>query len=404
MAQALEFNLTVVATATEVFRAFTRATPLRDWLCDVASADARPGGRIYLWWNRGYFAAGEYTVLEPVHRLTFTWMGRGDPDHTEVDVQLEPRGACTDLRLVHSGLGEGEAWARTRAEFERGWTLALENLQSLLETGQDLRYTRRPMLGVTLDEFNPEVAAGLGVPATEGVRITSTVPGLAAADAGLQANDVVVTMGDRPVSDYPSLVAALQGARAGDTLQVGFYRGSSYQSAAMTLSARWLPEIPATPAEMAAALRAMHAELPPELRKVLAGATDEQASVKPLGTSWSALETMAHLVTTEREAHLWLADMINDDERFSDRYTNATSVGAWVDALVATYPTVEGMLAALTAALSETAALVERLPEEVMAHKGNYWRIGHNLLQNDQHWHEHIEQIGDAVERAKQEA
>lgn len=404
MAQAIEYTLTVAAPATEVFRAFTRATPLRDWLCDVALADARPGGRLYLWWNRGYYTAGEYTALEPARRITFTWMGRGDPSRSEVDVQLEARGAYTDLRLIHSGLGEGEEWARVRGEFDRGWTLALENLQSLLETGQDLRYTRRPMLGVTLDEFNPDVAAELGVPVTEGARITSTVPGLAADEAGLRANDVIVTVGNRPVSDYPSLVAALQGTRAGDTVQVGYYRGSSYQSGPMTLSARWLPEIPATPGEMAAALRELYAGLLPQLREILAGATDAQAGAKPQATGWSALETIAHLITTEREAHLWLADMINDDERFSDRYTNATSVAAWVDALVAAHPTVEAMLGALTGALSETEALVARLPDEVVAHRGNYWRIGHNLLQNDQHWHEHMEQIRDALAHTKQEA
>ncbi len=53
MTQTLEFAVAVAAPPAEVFRAFTRATPLRDWLCDVALADARPGGRIYLWWNRG---------------------------------------------------------------------------------------------------------------------------------------------------------------------------------------------------------------------------------------------------------------------------------------------------------------------------------------------------------------
>ncbi len=51
MAQSLEYQRTVNAPVAEAYRAFTRATPLRDWLCDVALADARPGGRIYLWWN-----------------------------------------------------------------------------------------------------------------------------------------------------------------------------------------------------------------------------------------------------------------------------------------------------------------------------------------------------------------
>jgi aspartate aminotransferase-like enzyme len=43
---------------------------------------------------------------------------------------------------------------------------------------------------------------------------------------------------------------------------------------------------------------------------------------------------------------------------------------------------------------------VAALPDEVVAHKGNYWRIGHNLLQNDQHWREHLEQVEDALRKA----
>ena len=41
--------------------------------------------------------------------------------------------------------------------------------------------------------------------------------------------------------------------------------------------------------------------------------------------------------------------------------------------------------------------MVARLPDELVAHRGNYWRIGHNLLQNDQHWQEHLDQIKAAL-------
>ncbi len=400
MSQALEYTVTVAASAEEVFRAFTRATPLRDWLCDVALADARLGGRIYLWWNRGYYTAGEYTALDPLHRVAFTWLGRHEPAPTEVEVQLEPVGQCTEVRLRHDGLGEGDAWERMRAEVSRGWTLALENLQSLLETGQDLRYTRRPMLGITLDEFNPVIAAELGVPVSEGVRLTSVLPGMAGAEAGLRPNDVLVAVGEKAVSDFPTLVAALQGRRAGDTVQVAYYRGADYHTVPMTLSARWLPDIPATPRDLANALRTMNVDLLAQLEVALAGATTDRASARSDDHAWNVLEVLAHLATTERETHVWLSDMINDDERFSDRYTNATSVNARIDALVAVHPTLEAMLAVVRDALAETAAMVERLPAEVVSHRGNYWRIGHNLLQNDQHWHEHIAQIQEALPRA----
>ena len=45
--------------------------------------------------------------------------------------------------------------------------------------------------------------------------------------------------------------------------------------------------------------------------------------------------------------------------------------------------------------------MVAKLPGETVARRGNYWRIGHSLLQNDQHWHEHIEQIEAALAQPK---
>ena len=51
-------------------------------------------------------------------------------------------------------------------------------------------------------------------------------------------------------------------------------------------------------------------------------------------------------------------------------------------------------------ALGETEAMVARLPEEIVAHRDNYWRVGDTLLQSDQHWHEHFDQIRDALAQA----
>ena len=93
--------------------------------------------------------------------------------------------------------------------------------------------------------------------------------------------------------------------------------------------------------------------------------------------------------------------MISDDERFADRYTNSAALTARVNAVLAVRPTVVGQLQAVREALAETEAMVAALPEELVRHKGNYWRIGHNLLQSDQHWKEHLEQVEQALRKAK---
>ncbi|UCC62882.1 MAG: SRPBCC domain-containing protein, partial [Anaerolineae bacterium] len=173
--ETLTFERTVNAPASQVYRAFTSATALREWFCDAALADPRPGGRLYFWWNQGYYACGEFTALTEDQQIAFTWHGRGEPDTTRVGVSLEPANEETRVTVTHSGIGTGAAWAETVKQFERGWEVGLENLQSVLETGRDLRYVRRPMLGVTVDEFNAETAAQLGVPVTEGIRLERTL-------------------------------------------------------------------------------------------------------------------------------------------------------------------------------------------------------------------------------------
>src|SRR4051794_38994393 len=141
-AEALTFQRTVQATPAAVFRAFTNAGALRDWFCDAAEADPRPGSRIYLWWNDGNYAAGTYTELRPGEGLTFTWQGPAAPQGSEVRVEIHPTDAGSALDVTHGGAGND-------ARIARRWEAALENLQSHLETGIDLRLARQPMFGIS---------------------------------------------------------------------------------------------------------------------------------------------------------------------------------------------------------------------------------------------------------------
>lgn len=393
--QALEYNCTMNAPAGEVYRAFTCAAPLRAWLCDTAAVEARLGGRVYLWWNAGYYAAGQFTALEKDARVAFSWQGRGEPGPTQVDVRLVAVGSGTALTLVHDGLGDGEAWEQARAEFARGWESGLENLASLLETGRDLRLVRRPMLGIYLTEFNAQIAADLRVPVTEGMRLSGVVDGMGAAAAGLIADDVVVSLDGKPAHTYDEMGVALQGRRAGDTVQVGFYRGAELRQTAMTLSARSLPEVPPAPAALAEAVSKINAESLKKIEAALADADEVQVAARPAPDAWSVLETLAHLVLNERETQAWIADLILDDERWSD--ANPTVVPARIAALLSVCPALDPMLDELRCALAETEAMVAALPAALVAHKDSYWRLGYSLLQGGSHVEEHVAQIAAAL-------
>ena len=126
--QPLTFTQFINAEPRQAYRAFTRSLAFRQWLCDSAQADPRPGGRLYLWWLSGYFTCGEFTHLERHKRVTFTWFGKGEPGPTEVRVTFTPQDDGTLVRLVHDGSGPGEEWAETRSQFQKGWDISLGNL------------------------------------------------------------------------------------------------------------------------------------------------------------------------------------------------------------------------------------------------------------------------------------
>jgi uncharacterized protein YndB with AHSA1/START domain len=391
---------TVHAPAGEVYRAFTRSLALREWMCDGAVADTRPGGRLYVWWHSGYYAAGEFTALEPERRVAFTWHGRGEPGPTQVTVVLSPTADGVEVTLTHDGFGAGDAWHKARSESQDGWTQGMENLKAVLETGQDLRYVLRPMLGIYVDEFNADIAARLGVPVDEGTRLGSVVTGLGAEQAGLRRDDVIVSIAGRPVNDYPSLVAALDPHRAGDRVAVAFYRGGERRTTEMVLSRRPIPEVPATPAELAEAVRRANASAFAELARSLAGVSDDQAGRRPAPGEWNALETLAHLIAHEREQQTWITDLLCDDERWSDRFENTEVVPARIAAIGRAYPRLADMVAALQRSQDETADMLAALPAEFVAHRGTYWRLGRSMLEGMQppsHFQEHTAQIRAAI-------
>jgi uncharacterized protein YndB with AHSA1/START domain len=84
------------------------------WEAVAAEVDVRPGGamKIDMHGDRD-IALGEYRVVEPFERLSFTWGWDGNdglpPGSTLVEVTLTPEGDETVVRLEHSQLPTDEA-------------------------------------------------------------------------------------------------------------------------------------------------------------------------------------------------------------------------------------------------------------------------------------------------------
>ena len=94
------------------------------------------------------------------------------------------------------------------------------------------------MLGILLNDFNPEIAQKMGLPITEGIRLSGVVEGMGAQKAGLQADDVMVRIGKFETKDFGTLGYILGAYKAGDLVEVEFYRDAEKQTLQMKLSGR----------------------------------------------------------------------------------------------------------------------------------------------------------------------
>ncbi len=370
---------TVNLPPLEVYRAFVNAVALRDWLADAAQTDPREGGRLYLWWNGGYFVNGEYTTLVPGQKIAFTWHGRGEPEPTRVQVTLTPKNGGTLVTLVHAGLGPGKKWAEAREAIARGWETGLENLQSALETGIDLRQARLPRLGILIGDFNSEIAEKLHVPLTYGARLDGTADGTGAHAAGLQKDDVIVSLAGKKIADYSSFNDALRGHHAGDKVPVVFYREGAKKRVMLELSARPLPEVLPLD-DLVQVARKNYAEVNALLAKMLEGVSEAEAEDRPASGEWNAKEIIAHFIACDRDLQSWIADMVRDNV-VGDSLEYRPNMTPRLRAIVTRYPTLPALVRELECAENETLEFVAALPPEFVARKHLYLRMSNWLTQ-----------------------
>jgi uncharacterized protein YndB with AHSA1/START domain/uncharacterized damage-inducible protein DinB len=397
--QTLKFTHSVKAGPEQVYYAFTHASALNQWLCNFSTVIPNVGGRIYLWWNSGYFSSGEFIQMEKNKRLSFTWHGRHEPDDTLVSAQFVGEDGHTLVELDHSGFGTGEAWGKIIKECQDGWEKGLENLSSIFDTGEDLRYVRRPMLGILINEFDEDIAKKMGVPVKKGIRIDKPVENLGAEAAGLLSDDVIVSLGGNDTTDYPELATALQGHHAGDKVEVIFYRGSEKKSTMMKLSSRPFPEIPQNTKEFARALEARYSTQRDQLQTLLVNLTEEEAAYKPALAEWSIKETLAHLVQSEQGWNTWISGVISGYQPHYDDYGGNLPV--FTQATLTAYPTIAELLEQFNRCNKETVALVEDLPNDLPTYKNMYWFLSINMLEPPYHFNGHLEQMESTLKAAR---
>ena len=129
---------TLKASPEQVFDAWTDADRLQQWLCPdpgfVAEATCDPvvGGRyriVKIFDSGADEVTGEYLVVDPPHRLVFTWAADTTRNHTtQVTVTLRPDGDATEMTILHERLPTQPIHDGARL----AWTSICDRLTALL--------------------------------------------------------------------------------------------------------------------------------------------------------------------------------------------------------------------------------------------------------------------------------
>lgn len=384
----LRFEVTVQAPVKQLYRAFSNKVGLEEWLCDSAFSIPRPGGALFLNWNSGYYSSGKFVELKPDKQIKFTWRGPQDPGETLVTVKFKKQDSSTAVEIIHTGIWEGKKWHKTEEEIKKGWISGLRNLSAVLESGPDLRITTRPMLGIYLGNTDPELLKKAGVPVSAGVRLEGVIEGLGAQKCGLQKDDVLVDIDGIALENINDFSKVMPGHKAGDVLNVTFYRQQEKRSISMELAPRKTAPLPANAAALAAEVDTRYSATDQELFPYLYRLTDDEASHKPSPEEWSIKEILAHLIHCERDLQAIIHKATTSESAdFSD------NTSARIQSTLQAYPTLGELISEFKHAEAETLAFLANLPSEFTTRKSSLWTLTNQVINFNDHTREHLEQM-----------
>ena len=109
--------------------------------------------------------------------------------------------------------------------------MAASVVDQLIEFGE----VQRGLLGVMVQDFTPDLAEALGIETGVGAVITQVEPDSAAEAAGLQADDLIVSVDGRPVSGSADLRSQIGLKRTGLTITIEIIRDGERQTVEATL-------------------------------------------------------------------------------------------------------------------------------------------------------------------------
>ncbi|MBI3159771.1 MAG: SRPBCC domain-containing protein [Chloroflexi bacterium] len=387
----LIFTRSIAAPAAQVYQAFTTAHGFREWLVKMAEAGTEHLNYLFLLWEDSFAIAGRFEDLQENARVVLAWRGPKDPRESRVTVTLVEKDGQTELTLEHDGLGSGGDWEDIRADVQARWEKGLDNLKDVLETGMDRRIYQRPMMGILIGQFiTPEVAEKRGLPIRYGHQIAGVLPEMGAGRAGLQKDDIILSLDGIPLKDWGSLDQAIRPHLAGEDLAVEYLRGEQVHTVKFQLGSKAKPVIPLTAQALSEAMAGIYSNANAKIQEALEGATDVQLEHRPASQEWNVKEALAHLILADRDMLTWASSLVLGKEVAAYN----SQAHSRLKGLVRRYPAAPALMNQLEFVQDETTVFLADLPAEFIERKASYTRVAAEYMEGTPyHYKDHLEQI-----------
>jgi serine protease DegQ len=184
------------------------------------------------------FGLGQTVTSGIVSALGRSGLGiEGYEDFIQTDASINPGnsgGALVDLRGELMGINTailGPSGGNVGIGFAVPANLAKQIMADLIKNGD----VKRGQIGIRTQDLTPDIASSLGIDSGDGALIAQVAADSAAANAGLQAGDLIVAIDNVPVHNVADLHKRIDFAHVGDALKLSILRDGKSSTVKVTI-------------------------------------------------------------------------------------------------------------------------------------------------------------------------
>ncbi len=173
------------------------------------------------------FGLGQTVTSGIISALGRSGLGiEGYEDFIQTDASINPGnsgGALVDLRGQLIGINTailGPSGGNIGIGFAVPANIAKQIMSDLVKNGD----VKRGQIGIRTQDLTPDIAASLGIERGDGALIAQVAANSSAANAGLQAGDLIVAIDNVPIHNVADLHRKIDFAHIGDVLALGVLR------------------------------------------------------------------------------------------------------------------------------------------------------------------------------------